>query len=65
MRAKGRPVLGAFSGFFLGLFLAFDLFLLKVIASDSGLFVVLPIVLALVGIALGLAAPLLDRLRRG
>ena len=26
----GRPVLGAFSGFFLGLFLAFDLFVLKV-----------------------------------
>lgn len=57
MRAKGRPVLGAVSGFFLGLFLAFDLFLLKAIASDSGLFVTLPIVLAVVGIAVGLAAP--------
>lgn len=65
MRVKGRPVLGAFSGLFLGLFLAFDLFVLKLIASDSGLFVVLPVVLAVVGIALGLAAPLLDRLRRG
>jgi hypothetical protein len=61
----GRPFLGAFSGFFLGLFLAFDLFLLKVIASDSGLFVVLPIVLAVVGLVVGLAAPALDRLRRG
>ena len=61
----GGPVLGGFSGFFLGLFLAFDLFLLKVIASDSALFVVLPIVLMVVGIALGLAAPALDRLRRG
>ncbi len=60
----GRPGLGAFSGFFLGLFLAFDLFLLKVIASDSGLFVVLPLVLTVVGIGLGLAAPALDRLRR-
>lgn len=65
MRVKGRPLLGAFSGFFLGLFLAFDFFLLKVIASDSGLFLVLPIVLAVVGIVLGLAAPALDRLRRG
>ena len=61
----GRPVLGAFSGFFLGLFLAFDFFVLKVIASDSGLFVVLPIVLAVVGTVVGLAAPALDRLRRG
>ena len=60
----GVPGLGAFSGFFLGLFLAFDLFLLKVIASDSGLFVVLPMVLLVVGIVLGLAAPALDRLRR-
>jgi hypothetical protein len=61
----GRPLLGAFSGFFLGLFLAFDFFLLKVIASDSGLFVTLPIVLAVLGLILGLAAPALDRLRRG
>ena len=64
---KGRrPGLGAFSGFFLGLFLAFDLFLLKVIASDSALFVVLPLLLMVVGIGLGLAAPALDRAwRRG
>ena len=64
MSARGRPVLGAVSGFFLGLFLALDLFLLKVIASDSGLFVTLPVVLLLVGIGVGFAAPLLDRLRR-
>jgi hypothetical protein len=60
----GRPVLGAFSGFFLGLFLAIDLFLVKVIASDSGLFLTLPIVLLVIGIVVGLAAPSLDRLRR-
>jgi hypothetical protein len=60
-----RPVLGAFSGFCLGLFLAFDLFVLKVIASDSPLFVALPIVFLVLGIVLGLAAPALDRLRRG
>ncbi len=60
----GRPVLGGLSGFFLGLFLAVDLFLLKVIASDSGLFLVLPIVLAVIGIVVGLAAPGFDRLRR-
>jgi len=61
---RGRPGLGGFSGFFLGLFLACDLFLLKVIASDSGLFVVLPVLLAVVGIALGFAGPALQRLRR-
>jgi len=61
----GRPGLGAFSGFFLGLFLAFDLFVLKVIASDSPLFVTLPVVFLVLGIVLGLAAPALDRLRRG
>ncbi|MEA2828358.1 MAG: hypothetical protein QOG43_2797 [Actinomycetota bacterium] len=60
----GRPFLGAFSGFFLGLFLVFDFFVLKVIASDSGLFLVLPIALAVVGLVVGLAAPALDRLRR-
>ncbi len=57
MRVRGRPGLGGFSGFFLGLFLALDLFLLKVIASDSGLFVALPLLLMVVGIALGLAGP--------
>ncbi len=61
---KGRPGLGGISGFLLGLFLAVDLLLLKAIASDSTLFVVLPVVLMVVGIGLGLAAPALDRLRR-
>jgi hypothetical protein len=60
---RGRPGLGGFSGFFLGLFLALDLFLLKVIASDSGLFVVLPLLLMVVGIGTGLAAPALARAR--
>jgi hypothetical protein len=64
VRGKGRPALGAVSGFFLGLFLAFDLLLLKAIASDSGLFVVLPLLLAAVGIVVGLAAPALDRMRQ-
>jgi len=62
---KGRPGLGGFSGFFLGLFVALDLFLLKVIASDSGLFLILPLVLMVVGILLGLAAPAIDRIRSG
>jgi hypothetical protein len=61
VRARGRPGLGAVSGFFLGLFLAFDLFLLKVIASDSPLFVVLPLVFLVVGVAIAFAAPLLTR----
>jgi hypothetical protein len=63
VRARGRPGLGAVSGFFLGLFLAFDLFILKLIASDSPLFVVLPLLFLVVGIAIALAAPLLTRSR--
>ncbi|MEA2717947.1 MAG: hypothetical protein QOI99_2264 [Actinomycetota bacterium] len=63
MRRRGRPGLGGLSGFFLGLFLALDLFLLKVVASDSPLFVALPLVLAVVGIVVGLTAPRLDRSR--
>jgi Na+/glutamate symporter len=63
VRARGRPGLGAVSGFFLGLFLAFDLFLLKLITSDSPLFVALPLVLLVVGIAIALAAPLLTHRR--
>ncbi len=55
---RGRPVLGAVSGLFLGLFLGFDLLLLKVVPSDSTLLVLLPIVGLVAGILLGRAAPL-------
>ena len=55
---RGRPILGAVAGLFLGLFLGADLLLLKVIASDSILLVLLPVVGLVVGIALGAVAPL-------
>ena len=55
---RGRPVLGAVAGLALGGFIAYDLFIFKVIASDSALFVVLPAGLMAAGIGLGLWAPL-------
>ena len=57
-RLRGRPILGGTAGAFLGVFLAYDLFVLGHIASDSALVVALPIVLMVVGIALGFFAPL-------
>ena len=55
---RGRPVLGGIAGFFLGVFVAYDLLLFKVIVSDSPLVVILPLVLLVVGVALGIWAPL-------
>jgi len=56
MRKRGRPVVGAISGFFLGLLLAIDLLLFSVVALDSILVLVLPILGLVVGIALPLIA---------
>ncbi len=58
---RGRPVLGAVAGFFLGLFLAYDLYLLKVVASDSPVLVVLPVAMLVVGVLLAWKAPLRRR----
>ena len=55
---RGRPVLGAIAGLFLGVFLAFDLVLLKAVPSDSTMIVLLPIAGVVAGILLGRAAPL-------
>ena len=54
---KGRPFLGAFCGFLFGLSLAGFLLTTGVLATDSILLVVLPIVLLVVGIALAAIAP--------
>ena len=51
MKARGRPVLGGFAGFFFFLFVAVDLLAFGVIPSNSALLTVLPIL----GIALGIA----------
>lgn len=58
MRRRGRPVLGAISGFLFGLFLGLELLMFKVITSASVLLVALPIVGLVAGVALALVAPL-------
>jgi hypothetical protein len=55
---RGRPVLGAFSGFFFGLFLGLDLLFFGVIRLDSVLITILPILGLIAGIALARWAPL-------
>lgn len=59
MRRRGRPVLGAFSGFFLGLLLGVDLLLFGVVALDSALLLVLPVL----GLVVGIVLPLVMRRR--
>jgi hypothetical protein len=58
MKARGRPVLGAVNGFFLGLFLALDLLFFGVVRLDSVLITILPIAGIVVGIVLGFWGPL-------
>ncbi len=58
MKQRGRPVLGAVSGFFLGLFVGLDLLFFGVIPLDSVMITALPIVGLIAGIVLGVAAPL-------
>ncbi len=51
---RGRPVLGGVAGLFFGAFVAYDLFLAKVIVSDSPLVVALPVVFLVLGVVVGL-----------
>jgi len=55
---RGRPVLGAIAGFIFGLALALDLLLAGTIPLDSALVVLLPVIFLVVGIAVGIFAPL-------
>ncbi|MBW2526771.1 MAG: hypothetical protein JRI23_21490 [Deltaproteobacteria bacterium] len=43
MKRRGRPVLGAFSGFFAGLFIGLSLLFYGVIPLESNLLVILPV----------------------
>ncbi len=61
MRAKGRPILGGFAGFFFGLGLGMLLLTMSVLPLDSKLLIVLPILFLVLGVVWGLWAPL----RRG
>ncbi len=55
---RGRPILGAIAGFFFGLFVALDLLFFDVIPLDSAVLTIAPVVGLVLGIILGLWAPL-------
>lgn len=55
---KGRPVRGLIGGLLLGIFLDIDLVFGGVIKLESVVLTILPIALAVVGLLLGLWAPL-------
>ena len=61
MKFKGRPVMGAIFGFLFFLFIALDLLFFGVIALNSALITILP----LVGIVLGLVWAMLGPLSGG
>lgn len=57
MRARGRPVLGAISGLFFGLFLGLMLFSFKLYQSDSPVLWIMPLAGLVLGIVLAFWAP--------
>jgi hypothetical protein len=61
MRRRGRPVLGAISGFFMGLFLGITLLSLGILSLDSALLTLLPIIGLVLGLVLAFTAPLPPR----
>jgi len=54
---KGRPILGAVSGFFFGLFLGITLFLVGVIPLHSDALIALPIIGVVLGLVMAWWAP--------
>jgi hypothetical protein len=57
MKYRGRPILAAVCGFFLGVFLALDLVLFGVIQLDNILVTLLPFIGLVAGVALAWWAP--------
>lgn len=55
---SGRPVLGAIMGLLFGIFLTFDLLQMSVFPLESNMVVAVPIVMLIVGFALGKFSPL-------
>ena len=55
---KGRPVRGLFGGLLLGIFVDIDLVFGGIVKLDSVVLTVLPIALLVVGVLLGLWAPI-------
>lgn len=58
MRRRGRPVMGAIMGLLFGLFFALALVFQGTLRLDSNLVAILPIAGLLLGLLLGIAAPL-------
>lgn len=58
MRRRGRPVLGAVSGFFFGLFLGITLLSFGVLPLNSSLLSILPLLGFVAGLALAFTAPI-------
>ena len=56
-RRRGRPLLGAFAGLFLGVFVGLDLILFGVLPLESGLVWVFAVAGIVLGVALGVWAP--------
>ena len=54
---KGRPILGAISGFFFGLFLGISLWMWGVVPLHSDLLIILPIVGIVLGLVMAWWAP--------
>jgi hypothetical protein len=57
VKYRGRPILAAISGFFLGVFLALDLVLFGIVQLDNIIVTLLPIIGLVVGVALAWWAP--------
>ena len=51
-------ILGAFAGFFLGLFVGLDLFLFGILPLNSIVLTILPVVGLVLGIVIGRATPI-------
>lgn len=58
MKARGRPVLGAISGFFFGLFLGITLLSFGILPLNSPLLTFLPIIGLVLGLVLAFTAPI-------
>lgn len=58
MALRGHPILGAIAGLLLGVFATLAAVLFKALGSGTPLFVILPPVLLVLGVILGLVAPL-------
>ena len=63
-KAKGRPILGAISGIFLGFFIALALTVYAGVPLDSPLYIVLSAGALVLGLVLGITGPF-GRTRRG